>query len=69
MNIPADTQYDASTAKKEICEVRRRGNFICIAASDLVPEVNKHHGVRRNVIHLLSFVAGLSLMLLAALLI
>lgn len=45
------------------------GNFIYIAASDLVPEVNKHHGVRRNVIHLLAFVAGLSLMLLAAVLV
>lgn len=41
------------------------GNFIYIGASDLVPEVNKHHGVRANAIHLLAFLGGLTLLLLA----
>lgn len=38
------------------------GNFIYIGASDLVPEINKHGDVRANVIHLLSFSAGIALM-------
>ena len=38
------------------------GNFIYIAASDLVPEVNKHADKRRNAIHFLSFLIGLSIM-------
>tara|TARA_R110002096_G_C14519123_1_gene716761 strand:- start:27 stop:731 length:705 start_codon:yes stop_codon:yes gene_type:complete len=28
------------------------GNFVYIGASDLVPEVNKHHNIKANVIHL-----------------
>jgi zinc and cadmium transporter len=39
------------------------GNFIYIGASDLVPEVNKHRSMRRNILHLGAFVAGLSLLL------
>ncbi len=40
------------------------GNFLYIAASDLVPEVNRHHLLRTNVLHFCSFGAGV-LMLLA----
>lgn len=38
------------------------GNFLYIAASDLVPEVNRDHGVRRNLVHTVAFVAGLALL-------
>lgn len=41
------------------------GNFIYIGASDLVPEVNKNHGVSENVVHFIAFVAGAGLLLLA----
>jgi zinc and cadmium transporter len=40
------------------------GNFIYVAASDLVPEVNKHHDFGRSIIHLAAFVTGLGLLLL-----
>jgi len=39
------------------------GNFLYIGASDLVPEVNKHHGIGANLAHFASFVAGLALLL------
>lgn len=38
------------------------GNFLYIGASDLVPEVNKAHSFRANVIHFLVFCAGLGLL-------
>jgi zinc and cadmium transporter len=38
------------------------GNFLYIAASDLVPEVNRHHLLRTNFIHLVSFAAGVVLL-------
>jgi zinc and cadmium transporter len=38
------------------------GNFIYIGASDLVPEVNKHRDVATNVLHFVSFVAGIALL-------
>jgi zinc and cadmium transporter len=38
------------------------GTFIYIGASDLVPEVNKHENSVNNVIHFLSFAAGIALM-------
>ena len=38
------------------------GNFIYIAASDLIPEVNRHAGNRKNAIHFLSFLIGLMIM-------
>ncbi len=38
------------------------GNFIYIAASDLVPEVNKHRDVRANILHFGSFVSGIALL-------
>jgi len=39
------------------------GNFLYISASDLVPEVNKHHSIRINLLHFGSFVAGIVLLL------
>jgi zinc and cadmium transporter len=39
------------------------GNFIYIAASDLVPEINKPRTLSSNLIHLLCFLLGLSLLL------
>ena len=39
------------------------GNFLYIGASDLVPEVNKHHDLKANAVHLLAFVLGLALLL------
>ena len=38
------------------------GNFIYIGASDLVPEVNQHHDVGRNVIHFIAFILGIALL-------
>jgi len=38
------------------------GNFLYIAASDLVPEVNKAHSFKANLIHFVVFSAGLSLL-------
>jgi zinc and cadmium transporter len=38
------------------------GNFIYIGASDLVPEVNKHHEIGANVVHFVAFVAGIALL-------
>jgi zinc and cadmium transporter len=40
------------------------GNFIYIAASDLVPEINKQYSLRANVLHYALFLAGLLLLLL-----
>jgi zinc and cadmium transporter len=38
------------------------GNFLYIGASDLVPEVNKAHAFKANVLHFVSFAAGLGLL-------
>lgn len=38
------------------------GNFIYIAASDLVPEVKHSRSVRDNVVHLLALIAGIALL-------
>jgi zinc and cadmium transporter len=38
------------------------GNFLYIAASDLVPEVNRHFGWRKNLAHFAAFAAGLALL-------
>ena len=43
------------------------GNFLYIGASDLVPEVNKHHDLKANAIHIIAFVLGLGLLLIAKL--
>jgi zinc and cadmium transporter len=40
------------------------GNFIYIGATDLVPEVNKHTRVKNNLIHFVSFLGGISIILL-----
>ncbi len=40
------------------------GNFLYIGASDLVPEVNKHHEAKVNIIHFTAFVSGLGLLLI-----
>jgi zinc and cadmium transporter len=39
------------------------GNFLYIAASDLVPEVNRHHLLATNLLHFASFAAGIALLL------
>jgi zinc and cadmium transporter len=41
------------------------GNFLYIAASDLVPEVKHAHGVRDNAIHLAALTTGVALLYLA----
>lgn len=45
------------------------GNFVYIAASDLVPEVNRHRDARRNVIHFGAFLVGAGALLLLRLLV
>jgi zinc and cadmium transporter len=42
------------------------GNFLYIAAADLVPEVNKHPSWRANVVHMGMFLLGAGLMYAAA---
>ncbi|MGE0625539.1 MAG: ZIP family metal transporter [Pseudomonadales bacterium] len=42
------------------------GNFLYIGASDLVPEVSRHENLRANLVHLLAFLGGLTLLLAAA---
>ena len=39
------------------------GNFLYIGASDLVPEVNKHKDLGVNTVNFISFLTGVSLML------
>jgi zinc and cadmium transporter len=38
------------------------GNFIYIAAADLIPEIKQHEDARANVVHFLAFLAGLGLL-------
>ncbi len=38
------------------------GNFIYIAASDLIPEINKEETLRNNFIHFIAFASGLALL-------
>ncbi len=38
------------------------GNFVYIATSDLVPEVNRHRDMKENVIHFGAFAAGIALL-------
>jgi len=40
------------------------GNFIYIGASDLVPEIKKHEDWKMNLVHLMTFVAGIVLMVI-----
>ena len=39
------------------------GNFIYIAASDLIPEIKHGEDVKRNLVHFFTFIVGISLML------
>ena len=39
------------------------GNFLYIAAADLVPEIKRHKSIHVNIIHLLSLISGLVLLL------
>jgi zinc and cadmium transporter len=38
------------------------GNFLYIAASDLVPEVNRDHGLVGNLVHFIALVSGMALL-------
>lgn len=40
------------------------GNFIYIGASDLIPEVNRHHDISTNFLHFASFLAGVAVLFL-----
>jgi zinc and cadmium transporter len=42
------------------------GNFLYIAASDLVPEVNRHFGWRTNLVHLAALASGIFVLYLLA---
>jgi zinc and cadmium transporter len=42
------------------------GNFLYIGASDLVPEVNKAHSWKANLLHFVAFAAGLALLFVLA---
>jgi zinc and cadmium transporter len=42
------------------------GNFVYIAAADLVPEVNRHPSPVANIVHLLMFLVGAGLLYAAA---
>lgn len=44
------------------------GNFLYIAAADLIPEIRRHESIRVNLIHFLSLMAGLVLLLILGLL-
>lgn len=44
------------------------GNFLYIGASDLVPEVNKAHSFRINLLHFIMFAVGLGLLFALAVL-
>jgi len=39
------------------------GNFLYIGASDLIPEIKHHRGVKEDVINFFSFIAGLAILL------
>jgi zinc and cadmium transporter len=40
------------------------GNFIYIAGSDLIPELHKEVGIRKNILQFLVLVCGIGVMLL-----
>lgn len=40
------------------------GNFIYIAATDIMPELNRHEGIRRGIAHLIAILAGIGVMYL-----
>ena len=39
------------------------GNFLYIGGSDLIPEVKHYHGLKRSVVHFLSFTLGVGILL------
>ena len=39
------------------------GNFIYIAAADLIPEIKHEESAKLNVVHFLSFLVGIALLL------
>jgi zinc and cadmium transporter len=43
------------------------GNFIYIAAADLIPEIKHEENAKLNVVHFMSFLFGLALLLLVRL--
>lgn len=43
------------------------GNFIYIGASDLIPEVKAHGDLKANIVHFVSFVVGITLLLVVKL--
>jgi zinc and cadmium transporter len=43
------------------------GNFLYIAASDLIPEVKAHADLKANIVHFAAFAAGVVLMLVVKL--
>jgi len=40
------------------------GNFIYIAAADLIPEIKHHTGLGRSILHFIAFLVGIAIMLL-----
>jgi zinc and cadmium transporter len=40
------------------------GNFIYIAAADLIPEIKNHPTLRLSLLHIASFIAGMGILLL-----
>ncbi len=43
------------------------GNFIYIAAADLIPEIKHRENLGRSIVHFITFIAGILIMLLARL--
>ncbi|MDP6704621.1 MAG: ZIP family metal transporter [archaeon] len=42
------------------------GNFIYIAAADLIPEMHKETKLRKSILQFLAFLAGIGIMLILA---
>jgi zinc and cadmium transporter len=38
------------------------GNFLCIGASDLIPQVNRRRGASGNLMHFAAFLVGIGLL-------
>jgi zinc and cadmium transporter len=55
----ASTQFDVNT---DYLIAFGAGNFIYIAASDLIPQINKEESLKNNLIHYGAFIAGLTLL-------
>jgi len=57
------TYFASFVAQVELLVPFAAGAFLYIGASDLVPEVNRERGGRRNLVHFLSFALGLAVLL------